>query len=172
LDWNGLYFGIPKQSCLGELPQGSQVLPETSGIPFDLRGVVQVNNDLDVPGIPRAVAGIAMHRKCRRLYFLHATHRWEAGSGTRIGSYVFHYSDGQQEEFPILYGRDVHDWVPASKDPLDDQGGTVAWKGMKTNRRVYISTWENPRPNVEIAALDFSSAMTRCGPFLIAITAE
>jgi hypothetical protein len=47
----------------------------------------------------------------------------------------------------------------------------VAWKG-KDGRRVYVSTWENPWPDVEIVSMDFVSAMTRCGPFLIAVTAE
>jgi hypothetical protein len=35
-----------------------------------------------------------------------------------------------------------------------------------------MSTWENPRPEIEVTTIDFVSAMSRCGPFLIALTAE
>jgi len=33
-------------------------------------------------------------------------------------------------------------------------------------------TWENPRPDVAIEAIDFRSKQTACGPFLVAITVE
>jgi hypothetical protein len=141
-------------------------------VPFDLRGVVQVNNDLDVAGIPRAVTNIAVLRKCRRLHFLHATQRGEASTGTQIGSYILHFSDGKQEEFPIIYGRDVQGWVLASSDPSGVEDGRVAWKDTNTNSRVYLSTWENPRPDIEVTTVDLVSAMSHSGPFLIAMTAD
>jgi WD40 repeat protein/serine/threonine protein kinase len=172
LDWNSLFLEMPRQTFLTELPRGLQVLPGSNKVSFDVRGVVQVNNDLALPGIPRAVTNIAVLRKCRHLHFLHATQRGEASTGTRIGSYVLHFSDGKQEEFPIIYGRDVHDWVPASNDLPESEGCKVAWKGTNTNNRVYMSTWENPRPEIEVTTLDLVSAMSRCGPFLIAVTAE
>jgi hypothetical protein len=172
LDWNSLYLEIPRQTFLAELPHGLQVLPGSNSVPFDLRGVVQVNIDLDVAGIPRAVTNIAVLRKCRRLHFLHATQRGEASTGTRIGSYILHFSDGKQEEFPIIYGLDVHSWAPASSDPSDGEGGRVAWKGTNTNSRVYLSTWENSRPDIEVTTVDLVSALRHSGPFLIALTAE
>jgi WD40 repeat protein/serine/threonine protein kinase len=170
LDWNNLPPKIPPEAFLTGLPRGLQILPAAGGVQFDVRGVVQLNNDADFPGVPAAVAGIAMRHKCRRLHFLHATHGWET-SGTLIGSYVLHYADGKQEEVPIVYGRDLTDWVPVSADAADLQGAKLAWKG-KDGHRVYMSTWENPRPDMEIASLDFVSKLTKCGPFLIAITAE
>jgi len=33
-------------------------------------------------------------------------------------------------------------------------------------------TWENPRPDIEIARIDFGSKLTPVGPLLIALTAE
>jgi hypothetical protein len=172
LDWNSLYFEIPGQTFLPELPRGVQVLPGSSDVPFDLRGVVQLNNDLGFPGIPRAVTNIVVLRKCHRLNFLHATQSSEVSTGTQIGTYILHFSDGKQEEFPIIYGREVCDWAPATNAPSDGEGGRVAWKGTNTNNRVYMSAWENPRPEIEVTTLDFVSAMSRCGPFLIALTAE
>ena len=168
LDWNSLYFEIPQQRFLTELPRGRQVFPSAPGVEFDIRGVVQVNNSSKVPGVPNRVEGIQVGRKPRRLHFLHATHRCEA-SGTKIGRYIIHFADGKQEELPILYGVDIHDWVPVAADPTDQQGGKAAWQG---HHRVYLTTWENPHPEVEIRSLDFVSEMTKCGPFLIALTAE
>jgi WD40 repeat protein/serine/threonine protein kinase len=168
LDWNSLHFEIPSQPFLQGLPRGMQVLPGAGGVEFDVRGVIQLNNDAEIPGIPHRLDGIAVRQKCRKLHFLHATHGRET-SGTKIGSYVLHFADGNQEEFPIVYGRDVHDWVPVASDPTDWEWGKVAWKG---SRRVYLSTWENLRPDAEVTTIDFISSMTKCGPFLIAVTAE
>jgi hypothetical protein len=38
--------------------------------------------------------------------------------------------------------------------------------------RLFTTTWENPRPDVAIAAVDFASTLTRAAPFLVAVTAE
>ena len=170
LDWNSLALEIPPQAFLTDLPRGIQTLPGAGEVKFDVRGVVQLNKDANFLGFQRAIEGIPIQQKCHRLHFLHATH-WPETPGTQIGSYMLHYANGQQEEVPIVYGRDLHDWVPKSEDSADLQGGKVAWKG-KDDHRVYMSTWENPRPEVEIASLDFVSKLTKCGPFLIAITAE
>jgi WD40 repeat protein len=171
LDWNGLFFRIPRLGFLEDLPRGRQRLPGAGGVEFDVRGVVQLNNDEAILGIPRSVENIAVRQECHRLHFLHATHRSEK-PGTQIGTYVFHYADGQREEFPIVFGQDVDDWwVPVSKDSADPQGGKMVWKG-KDAHRVFMSTWKNPRPLVEIVSLDFVSKLTKCGPFLIAVMAE
>jgi len=92
-------------------------------------------------------------------------------AGSRIGTYVLHYADAKQEEVPIVYGQDVHDWNPKTEDLGDQQGGAIAWKGSE-GCRVYLSTWDNPRPDVELTSFDFVSLLTKCGPFLVALTAE
>jgi hypothetical protein len=170
LDWNSLYLSIPPNAFLSDLPRGLQTLPDSRGVEFDVRGVVQLNNDAEFPGFPRAVQGIAVRQRCNRLYFLHATQPWE-DEGKPIGAYLVHYADGTQEEVPVVYGRDVRDWTPNPADPADLQGARMAWKG-KDGHRIYMTTWQNPRPSVEIASLDFISKLTKCGPFLIAITTE
>src|SRR2546426_2569912 len=38
--------------------------------------------------------------------------------------------------------------------------------------RLFSQSWLNPHPEVEIQSLDFVSKMTKCAPFLVAITAE
>ena len=110
---------------------------------------------------------------CRRLHFLHST-GGSAPSGTTIGRYVVHYTDGQQQEVPIVYGQDLREWHGFTDETDAVERGQVAWKGTdETSKlRLYKSSWENPRPEVEVATVDFVSAMTDSSPFLIAITAE
>jgi WD40 repeat protein len=170
LDSESLYHAIPPNEFLADLPRGLQCLPGSGRIKFDLRGVIQLNNNDEVPGIPRAVEGIRIGQQCRRLHFLHATHHWEK-DGTPIGNYVLHYADGQKEEIPILYGKDVRDCTARPDDAIGQQSSNLAWSGS-TNHRVYLTTWKNPHPDVTIASLDFVSGTTRCGPFLIALTGE
>ena len=38
--------------------------------------------------------------------------------------------------------------------------------------RLFVSRWDNPRPEVEVTSLDIVSKMTRSGPILIALTVE
>jgi tetratricopeptide (TPR) repeat protein len=170
LDSESLYHAIPPNEFLADLPRGLQCLPGSGRIKFDLRGVIQLNNNDEVPGIPRAVEGIRIGQLCRRLHFLHATHHWEK-DGTPIGNYVLHYADGQKEEIPIVFGEDVQDWTPAQEETVGRQSCNVVWRGSG-GHRVYMSTCENRRPDVAITSLDFISKMTRCGPFLVAISTE
>jgi WD40 domain-containing protein len=170
LDRDSLYRNIPFYEPFPTLPRGRQTLPGSRGLEFDLRGIVQLDNG-GFPGLPRAVEGIAVRQKYRRLHFLHATYHSES-EDKAIGAYVVHYADGTQEEIPIRYGKDTLDWygeggdLPAAK---------VAWRGSHSRSaaiRLFNRTWENPRSEMEIRTLDFISKMTKCAPFLIAITAE
>jgi hypothetical protein len=38
--------------------------------------------------------------------------------------------------------------------------------------RLFKATWRNLRSDVRVKNLDFVSAMTKCAPFLVAITVE
>jgi len=62
-----------------------------------------------------------------------------------------------------------------------DNGLVVAWSGQNRMTRgvgggqtiqIYKTTWENPKPDVEITRIDFVSTKRRADPFLIAITVE
>ncbi len=43
---------------------------------------------------------------------------------------------------------------------------------MKGFLRLVKRTWDNPSPEVEVEPIDFTSTMTQCAPFLIALTLE
>jgi len=148
-------------------------LPGAERVRFDLRGVIFLNHDDEIIGLPRSVDGIQIRQKCHRLHFLHAT-GWQEPENTAIGAYVLHFADGKRQEVPILYGEELRDFN-FNGDAKDVRSAKVAWMGQHSTRdhaRLFIRTWENPHPEIEIEALDFASKMTKCAPFLVAITAE
>ena len=173
LDCNSLYRNIPLDVFFASLPRGRQALPGSDGVQFDVRGVVQLNSELDLPGFPRAVEGIAVRQKSHFLYFLHATFGAESEE-TPIGSYTLHFADGKPEKIPILYDQDLRNYI-MTKDPNNLLDAAVAWTGTNSKWgaiRLFSQSWLNPHPEVEIQSLDFVSKMTKCAPFLVAITAE
>lgn len=151
---------------------------ELQGVRFDIRGIVQLNGGgmLDMQGksYPRRVQGIRVGRRCARLHVLHSA-GWAVDDGTVVGQYVLHYSDGTTKILPIVYGEDVRDWWVGTDKVVQLKNAQVAWQGKTSNNnevRLYKRTWENPEPAREVASIDFISTMTRCAPFLLAITTE
>lgn len=186
IDLSAYYNASPKDSwhqgamannTLANLPTG---LVELDGVPFDVRGIVQLAGMGQIQEssarFPEAVEGMALDRQATRLHFLHAC-GWSAPLFTKIGEYVVHYADGQTRTIEILYGRDVLDWWT----PQDVAGSSelkVAWTGPNNSLpngvplSLYHTTWDNPRPDQTIASLDYRSTMSNAAPFLIAVTAE
>jgi hypothetical protein len=165
---------------LGNLPKGIQTL---AGVKFDVRGIVQLagtqllaesvlSEEEKAKQYPRAVRGIPVRLRAERVHFLQAS-AWSVGDGEQVGEYVVHYADGQQRSIPLLYRRSLIDWwvTNATDKPTDAE---IAWHGSHSRSKVSLFkyTWTNPRPDVEIEAIDFVSAMTRVAPFLVAITCE
>jgi len=160
---------------LTDLPAGVQ---ELQGVRFDVRGVVQLNGggmiDMNGKPYPRRVQGIKIGRTCARFHFLHSA-GWSVDDGTVVGRYIIRYADGSSQTMPIIYGEDLRDWWVGSDKVIQLKNGQVAWQGQTSNGnavRVYERTWENPSPDREVAGIEFSSTMTRCAPFLLAITTE
>lgn len=165
-------------NSLSEMPSGNQTF---GGIPFDVRGIVQLSaepvKDSD-PKFPQEVKGIKVGRKCRRIHFLQGT-GWKGTDGQEIGKYVVHYSDGQEKVIPIVYGKDVLDWWTPAGAPARLPNSVVAWsgsnaaaKGSNVTLRIYDTAWENPSPQVQVESLDYVSSMGPSAPFLLAITTE
>jgi hypothetical protein len=180
---------FPSDGFLNEVPRGLQSLGESHRSRFDVRGVIQLYHVgwvsapaietpqgtrwQDVPGVPRSVEGILVGQKCSRLHFLHAT-RGQESDDTVIGGYILQFADGKREEIPIVYGDDLREWI-VKNDSNDLRVAKMAWIGTNAKQgaiRLFCRTWENPHPEIEIQCLDFVSKMTKCAPFLVAITAE
>ncbi len=168
--WLSLDFYRAK---LDDLPPG---IVQLGGTTFDIRALVQLSS----PGLVAAnqqfaqqCSGIPVNQRCRRLHFLHATDVAE-DNDVKVGAYRMHYADGRDQEIPIIYGQDLLTW-------LDDSGATnttkptPVWQVTKPpgiTLRLFRTTWTNPRPDLEIKTLDFISAMSKAGPFLVALTAD
>jgi hypothetical protein len=163
---------------LAPLPKGVQAFAHAA---FDVRGLIQLAGKRALaetgPVFPRAVNGIEIDRKGRRLHFLHGT-AGSAEENARVGEYVLHYANGQSKSLPIVYRRNVGDWWVGEGDPLPTDAD-VAWTGEneashKLGRRIrlYRYTANNPLPNEEIETIDFVSEMTEAAPFLIGMTVE
>ncbi|HRY50480.1 MAG TPA: protein kinase [Candidatus Paceibacterota bacterium] len=177
---------------LTTLPSGLVIL---GGVTFDIRGVVMLRR-LETTGAmwrtgqgmyPTNVSGILVNQKLRRLRVLHGTC---AGlpripdaikDGTVIGSYVWHYADGRQREQEIVYGRDLRDWWLRQGEAAEPslERGRVAWTGANpiaqrygATLRLYLGTYDNPWPEVEVTSIDFISRVTTAAPLLAAMTAE
>jgi hypothetical protein len=93
----------------------------------------------------------------------------------KLGSVPF----GSGEGIEITYGEDVRDWWNWDKSK-ETKRGKVAWTGTNAaakmyelDVRLYESSWTNPKPDLEIASITFSSRMDNPGaPFCVALTAQ
>lgn len=82
--------------------------------------------------------------------------------GTKIAEYRLHYEDRTSEAFPVVYGQDVRDWW-FTEGMKGVTRGKVAWKGTNelaksfgVQVRLYMNTWENPRPQKHVVAIDYA----------------
>jgi outer membrane lipoprotein-sorting protein len=164
-----------RENDLSELPRGLQ---QFDGIWFDVRGIVQLAGTAE-PYLrrlyPAAASDIRVNRTFDRIHLLHAT-GWSAIDGTHVASVRLHYADGQHRILPIVYGYDVRNWWPQPTEPSQESSGLrLAWQHHArpgTPRRLYISTWENPRPSVTVQSVDYISSLGLPAPFLVAMSVE
>ena len=171
----GNWYGDATDNDLADLPAGIQVMADTS---FDVRGLVQLATHVE-SNFPQRVSGIIVKGTIQRIHFLHGAIRGDnEPPGAAIGKYIMRYADGATEERPIILGQDVLDWY--ATPPVEEDGGpVVAWSGTSAKSRregetihLYKTTWDNPRPDVEVVSLDFASVGQTAAPFLVAITIE
>jgi hypothetical protein len=160
------------------LPKGVQAFADAA---YDVRGLIQLAGKQAIAetGIdfPRAVKGINVNYKARKLHFLQGA-AWIAEDDTKIGEYILHYANGQTKSIPIVYQRNVKGWWIKQTDPVPTDAD-IAWTGeneashkLGYNVRIYSYTVNSPLPDEEIKTIDFVSTMTESAPFLIAITVE
>jgi hypothetical protein len=144
-------------------------------VAFDVRGLVQLSGSVWQDQFPESVRGIALAQRCRRLHLLHSARGSLEQDGVPIAKYIVHYQDGQQAEIPVIYGEQIRLWHVRSDAKRETSKAVEAWMGSNPVAgpiRVFKITWENPRPEEELATIDFVSLNRMALPFLIAITAE
>jgi WD40 repeat protein/tRNA A-37 threonylcarbamoyl transferase component Bud32 len=158
-----------------EVPRGEQIL---GGVKFQIGdGMIQMGGNRTA-GRPKEVRGIRIDRRCASLYILHSAIYGAVPDHTRIGQYDVHYGDGTKETIGIVYGEDLRDWWnidksrPVSRGIVAWEGGNVVSGSRSTTLRLYLTKWTNPRPEKEVASIDYVSANTVMAPFCMAMTVE
>ncbi|MCI0747857.1 MAG: protein kinase, partial [Verrucomicrobia subdivision 3 bacterium] len=152
---------------------GQQALGD---VVFDMRGTIRLASFYAKDSFPRRAGGIHVSQKCKRLHFLHFV-AFTAPKGATVATFDIRYADGTVTTMPLRYGHDVRATL-ASGDPVDNvdnPNSAIAWRGtggLGVAVRLFRTTWENPKPAVQITTIDFISNLTDCAPNLVAITAE
>jgi WD40 repeat protein len=159
---------------LAALPAGLQTF---GGIPFDIRGIIQLRGGApDAELFPARVA-ISVKRSFRLFHVLHGT-TWTEREGCEIGAFVLHYPDGTVAEVPIRYGEHLRDNSAVADTRVDCPKARLAWGAESSlnpeedRRRLYQATFPNPKSELGVVSIEFVSRVTRCGPFLVALTVE
>ena len=157
------------------LPAGEQTL---EGVKFKIgEGMIQLGSQT-ITDKPDKVEGIKVDKKFAKLHILHAT-GYATDDDTVIGEYTVNWEDGTSVTIPIVFGKDVRDWWYYEDTP-EPSRSKVAWKGdndyaksLNAKIRLYLTTWENPKPDKKITSIDYSTTKeTICAPFCVAMSAE
>jgi tetratricopeptide (TPR) repeat protein len=159
-----------------DLSRLSRGIVTLAGVPFDVRGLIQLGGvSRSGENYPAAVTDIPVRCSCQRLHFLHAAvFAAKTLDGTRIGNYMIHYETDRRAELPIIIGQSLVDCL---NQPDENKPLVVAWEGwdkwQETKIRLFKMTWQNPQPTEAIHSLDFIlNPPGPAAPFLVAVTAE
>ncbi|HKA06388.1 MAG TPA: hypothetical protein VKD71_03965 [Gemmataceae bacterium] len=160
---------------LKSLPTGKQKFGD---VEFEIGdGVLQLGSkEVDKP---KEIKGIKVDGTVKKLHFLQAT-GYSTEPDTVIGKYIVHYDDKSTSEIDIVYGKDVVDWwaYPGRDGPTKGkavwEGENEASKGFDAKIKLYLMTWENPKPEKKVASIDFVAPNPEqpAAPFCVAITAD
>jgi len=168
-------FNARTSMGLPDLPVGCSQL---EGIPFDLRGVVQlagIEARLRRATFPVAARGIQLPPKVSRIHFLHGTDGALA-KGTPVGSIDIHFHSGPADTIPLRYGEELAAIFSSNREQPRAQNSSIAWtaesSGHLRHHTLYRTTWANPRPDDQPVLIEYKSAIARQAPCLIAITTE
>ena len=169
---------------LADFPQKRR---EFAGVPFQSGpGYLRLKGK-NRPDLPAEVTEIRVGFAFDKLHILHGTeygafgdaaHRFHVADGTEVGRYRIGYADETELVIPVVYGREVRDIWNWDKSRATGRG-KVVWTGRSpaaskegVTLRMYLTTWENPRPGDEVTHIDFVSAETAASPVCLALTAE
>jgi hypothetical protein len=159
----------------GKLTPGERTL---EGVKFKIGAKYLQLGSTNQPNGPAKLEDIKVDRVLTKLHLLQAT-GWSTADDTIIGEYVVTWEDDTTVTIPIRYGKDLLDWWFDESSPEPSEA-KVAWQGanrqaqaMGKKVRLYLASWENPKPDKKVKTIDFTTSKeTPCGPFCVAITAE
>ena len=163
---------------LAALPPGRHV---SGGILFDLRGVIQLRSDLEEwTHFPGSV-DIPIDRKIQRFHVVQAaaSPSQQDRDGETVGAYRIHFENGEVVRLPIIYGSHLRSFWK-EQDMVDECSNAVlVWQWKEPARseiskyhRLFMATFENPRPELRVSHIEFVTGETVVAPFLVGMTVE
>jgi hypothetical protein len=176
-----------KENNLAQLSAGVHTF---GGVRFDVEGKIQLLGQ-PLPKshskFPGRIDGITIRRKCARLQLLQGASALHT-PGKKIARLVLHYADGTKADIGIVGGEHVLDWwgpiyntdAGTGRDTTSPDT-ELAWSGSNPrikerapdfSLRLYRSAFANPRPDLEIASVDYVSTLSGAAPFLVGLTTE
>jgi hypothetical protein len=175
--WDG-WQGFPGND-LTNLPRGLQLF---NGVPFDIRGVIQLGGEEATVVFPSQINGIAVRQRFKRLNVLHAA-TLPRETSRNVASYFLQYANDQINEIRVVYGKNTADWWFDPKEgpdaPSAPKNALIAWTGENQAVKaygkllhIYQMSWDNPLPDIEVVSITLISRMNVPAPFIIAITVD
>ena len=160
---------------LVNLPRGIQLFESIS---FDIRGIIQLSgkslqNSSD-RSFPEQIGRMLVNQRAKQIHILHGVTGTEA-EGTKVGQLVLNYANGEKVELPICYGSEVCDWQGKADANNEQKNARIAWSGKTSSgktARIFLTSWKNPRSDLEIGYISYVSEMRNAAPFLLGITVE
>jgi WD40 repeat protein/tRNA A-37 threonylcarbamoyl transferase component Bud32 len=152
-------------------------LQSFGGVAFDVRGILQLRGGAPDCELHPDQVGFRVGRTFQRFHILHGTTGSER-QGREIGAFVLHYANGEFAEISIRFGEHVRDQCAVGDTQMDCPNARLAWGANPSvdpddgRPRLYQAMFLNPKPELEVASIEFVSKVTRCGPFLLAVTVE
>ena len=166
------------------VPHGTQAL---AGIEFVMDGMLQLQSTSSEAfnrayrtniSLALAEAG-AVGGRFGSLHLLCGT-RWWAPPESQVAAIVWRYADGQNRSVPLLYMRQVRDWVrPPYEEPayLPYKFSKVAWRSAKVTesgrwQRLYRISLANPEPKKAVAGVELVSARAEATLMVLGATLD
>lgn len=172
--WQPIASPDDSNLSLRALPPG---LRDLGGVKFDVRGIVQLRRlAMDCELFPD-LAEIRVERSFLRLHLLHGA-RGDSPEASEIAALVLHYADGTRAELPVTLGRHLQPSGDTLVSSPDCTEAALVWQGPSGNEpqsrpyRLYRTTFVNPAPGTPVSRIAYVSRMTRCAPFLVALTVD
>ena len=183
------WWGSAEHDDLRTLPDQYD---QSQNIPFDLRGIIQLNSGKKSDGnsandngyvtrnnkvYPDYVNDIQINSKAKKIHFLTGLlfgNHHDDVKGIPTANITINYDDKSQESFQLLREIDIFDYGDRNGiEKLDPE--KIGWLGQSSRghgRGLTKTSWQNPYPDKEISHIDIQGGLSKSAPFIVAITIE
>ncbi len=148
--WTRIY-----QNDLRFFPRGEVCF---DGVPFYVnnsnKSVVMVGNNENLPWHPDKIENIKIDTAADYICFVHGAIEGKPLPNGHYGRYIIHYSDGNTEDIPLCYLKNISEWWRIEE--IED--AAIAWAGKNlkdTKVGLHIFTYSTGYPDKKIESIDF-----------------